>query len=88
MIISRCGNCQGQDIKGILCLIDERLSQFGGMLYVMDAYGVKRDFDQTKFDDLFTFKEILIKCLYNESYSDYPLERILSKVKSIVNVTQ
>lgn len=87
MIVSNCGPCGGNDIVGAICRINKRLSQYGQMKQDISNYGVKRNFDQFDFDRLITYKEILTKKLYDVNYSFYSLDKILSRVNSIVHVS-
>lgn len=79
-----CKDCGNGTIKFVLCKIDHQLSAMGYNNYLNDSYYLDKKFDADKFRSLKRYKDILIKKMFNECYTKFSTDTIISKVKQLI----
>lgn len=82
--LNSCNGCQ--DIRELLCEIDDKLHIYGQNYYNNITILTSLPFDKDVMDHLLHYKRILTKRLFNPNYaSEVPFEYIISKVKILLN---
>ncbi len=78
--------CSEEQINSLLGKIDRVISNIGNALLNNIRYGLTNEISNTTFQDLLLYRDIIVsKLLGNEELSKISFERIISKVKRIIN---